>query len=209
MYGDRSMKKMKQFMKNNKGAIYLGDVLLALALILGATALGMTLLKTSSKGDPGPQGMQGEQGFTGATGKTGPAGDTGMTGPRGLNGSRGTNGTNGRNGSDYVNHPSTMNITVLSGSYKDMANGTLFTFNITVVTHDRDNDTARTTIFYKRNQTDVWQTASLSWGLNASQVVQVNYLMTMPSNQRLYWSAEAWDGADITLKTMNYLVVYP
>lgn len=204
--------KIRQFMKNHRGAVYLGDVLLALALILGAAALGMTLTKTSPKGDIGPQGLQGDAGVTGAVGPigpTGPQGSIGVTGPRGLNGTRGANGTNGRDGTDYVNHPSTMNITVLAGSYTDLANGTLFTFNITVVTHDTDNDTTRTTIFYKRNQTDVWQTASLSWGLNASQAVQVNYLTTSPSNQRLYWSAEAWDGADITLKTVNYLVVYP
>jgi hypothetical protein len=126
-----------------------------------------------------------------------------MTGPQGAQGIRGTNG------SAYVNHPPSMNVTVLTGYYSTVGNYTRFTFNITAKTMDADNDTVQTMIYNRRNTTDVWKPAMIFFATNATTSVSVWFDMAMPANQKMYWALQAWDGCEITMKYHTTTVLYP
>lgn len=195
---------------NNHGAVYIADVAVIIALILGATALGYAIFKTPAEGPQGPQGPPGDPGPSGTTGPSGPSGDTGMTGPQGLRGVNGTNGRNGVNGTSYMNIPPTVNITAMTGSYDVFGNYTVFTFNLQGFTKDIDhNDSVQTNVYWRRNLTDTWTPVYLFFITNTTFTVSVDFTMTMPSNQRIYWLVQAWDGCDFTLKNVNYMVAFP
>lgn len=206
------MEKLKRRKMNDAGAIYIGELLAIAAILIASIALGYTIMKSPEKGAQGIAGVQGEQGDTGPIGPQGPAGDTGMTGPRGLNGTRGVNGTagpRGANGTSYVNHAPTFNITLLSGDWTYVGNDTNFEFDITVVAHDLDNDTVQTTVYYRRNTTDVWTPTNIFWDKNVSVTTGVAWSVSVPSSQRIYWSVQSWDGCELTMKTYTYQVAFP
>lgn len=191
--------------RDNRGAVYIGDVALVIAILLSVTALGITVYRTPPQGPQGIPGVNGTIGPTGATGTTGATGAQGAVGPQGL---RGVNGTIGPQGIPELNHPPTINVTDLGGSYL-VDNGTRFMFNITVVTHDLDNDTVQTIVYYRRNTTDLWKPAFVFFNLNASVSTSFQYTLAVPSNQILYWAVQGWDGRDITMKYNSYAIVYP
>ena len=189
--------------RNKAGAIYIGEVLTIVAIVLSVSALGVAFMRPPQKGDTGPiglQGIQGEQGLNGPQGVLGPTGPTGPAGPKGVNGS---------NGAPYVNHPPSMNVTALTGSYKDLDNYTRFTFNITVKTHDADNDTVQSYAYYRFGATELWKPAYVWFALNTTTSASITIDLLSPSNTRIYWALQAWDGCELTMKYVNYLVVYP
>jgi len=194
---------MEKIRSNIRGAICIGDALMVVALLISVTALGVTLFKIPPQGLQGIQGIPGVNGTNGANGASGPQGSTGAQGPQGLRGFNGTNGVS------YVNHPPTINVTVLTGSWVGTSNGTLFTFNITAITQDSDADTVQTIIYYRENTTDMWKPVSVFFNLNASVKANVQRVVTIPITQMIYWAIQGWDGRDITMKYYTYSVVYP
>jgi len=190
--------------RHEAGAVYIAEILTVVALVIAGIALAVTVLKTAEQGEQGPQGFTGETGPAGPTGADGPMGATGAQGPPGIN------GTKGANGLPEVNHPPTMNVTVLTGSYALVGNTTYrYTFNTTVKTRDIDNDTVQTMVFYRRNLSDLWHPVYTFFQTNATTKVFVTYNMTTPSNQVLYWAYQAWDGRDITMEYHSFLVAFP
>lgn len=192
-------------MRNN-GEMYIGDIAVLIAIILAAAALGLTLMRAPP---PGEQGIQGETGPQGIPGPQGPQGGQGVLGPTGPAGPQGIRGVNG---SAYVNHAPTLNLT-LHGSYVDIVNGSnetfRYTFNITVITHDADNDIVQTQVFYHRNTTGPWKQASVFFQSNTSLTTSVTFDLVQPGNQRVYWAVQAWDGKSITMAYEYSLVVFP
>jgi len=192
-------------MRNN-GEMYIGDIAVLIAIILAAAALGLTLMRSPPQGE---QGIQGETGMTGLQGPIGPQGIQGVVGPTGPAGPQGIRGSNG---SAYVNHPPTLNLT-LSGCYRDIVVGENETFryffNITVVTHDADNDIVQTQVFYHRNTTGPWKQASVFFQTNTTLTTSVTFDLVQPGNQRVYWAVQAWDGKSIAMAYEYSLVVFP
>jgi len=195
--------------KNNIGAFYIGDIAVLIAIVLSVSAIGLTLMRAPQQGEEGPQGMTG---LTGPQGPIGPQGIQGVVGPTGPAGPQGAAGIRGVNGSAYVNHPPTLNLT-LSGCYRDIVVGENETFryffNITVVTHDADNDIVQTQVFYHRNTTGPWKQASVFFQTNTTLTTSVSFDLVQPGNQRVYWAVQAWDGKSIAMAYEYSLVVFP
>lgn len=195
-------------MRNN-GEMYIGDIAVIIAIVLAAAALGLTLMRAPPQGE---QGIQGETGLTGLQGPTGPQGIQGVTGPMGPQGAQGPRGVNGSNGAAYVNHAPTVNATA-TGAYHIIDEGGnetfRYVFNITTITHDLDNETVQTQVFYHRNTTGPWKQASVFFQTNTTQTTSVTFDLVQPGNQRVYWAVQAWDGKSITMLYQFTLVVFP
>lgn len=198
--------------------VYWQDVAVVVAILLGGCALGLSYLKEPEQGIQGlppahewnmtsirfmnPNGTWGN--YTNIKGATGGQGGQGVQGIQGIQGLRGFNG------SAEVNHKPTFNVTTLNGYYHIDGNDTVFTFNISVVVHDLDNDTVQSMIYYRTdNVSGQWIQSGVFFMLNNTNSVQVEYVMDSPMNQRMYWAIEGLDGRDITMKYESYLVMYP
>lgn len=185
--------------KDNGYSIVLGILVMA-SIVIAGMSLAVTLVRNPLPGTEGPAGRNGAEGPVGAAGPQGPAGATGAAGAMGLR---------GPDGLPENNSKPTMNIST-SGSYLEMSNiSYLFNFTISIVTQDTDNDTVQTMVYYRFSPTGDWVMKSMFYGLNTSNSMMVSHELIVPTNQRLYWSVQAWDGRDITVMNADYLIIYP
>ena len=191
---------------NKEGTVYIMDVIAVFALIVGVAAFGYAFMKPTEKGDVGPQGARGLQGINGTNGGIGPQGPSGAKGDKG---DHGVNGTIGRNGTDYINSDPTISLIVTDGNYTE-TNGTyLFTFRVSAMTNDDDNETVQTMVYYRQNTVTGWMPLESFFTTNQTIMATKSYYLDFPTNQRMYWCILAWDGKDITVEYAEHLVLYP
>lgn len=198
-----------------KKTIWLGAIVLIIALILGGIGTGGYLTYEKAEQGPegpiGPQGEQGIQGEQGPQGEKGDKGDTGDTGPRGPSGPKGSRGPRGYPGEDgedcEYNEPP---IVTLDDTDSYVMGGYIchkYYFILDVSVEDEDDDLTIIDIYYRYSDSTRWEHALHSVGGDVTHTY--TKYRCGEGTKIVYWLVEVMDSNNLVIKLDSTTLLEP
>jgi len=183
----------------------LAMIVAVIALILAGASVAIE--EAGPKGDIGLTGEVGPQGEQGPQGEPGPQGENGSQGPKGDTGCTGPKGNPGEDGIDLEPNEAPIITVNDSNSYTEGCGiWDDYHFCINITTNDTENDNRKITLYYRHNNTSLWEYLDV-WPMKFNSDY-VTYDKEVDGNyhcgyKTIYWLVEVMDGENLVYLQHN------